>query len=110
MNYSIDVNPFEKDKLRGFATLNIENQLEVNNIKIYEHEEKGLWVSMPNYKTNEKDENGKEVYKDIANPTTKEFREELNKHIISEYKVAVKAKQQEKEQNTEKSYDKEMEL
>jgi len=103
MKYSVKVTPFEKDKLKGLASVKFEDKFVVNNIKIYEHQEKGLWVYMPNYKTNEKDENGKEVYKDIANPTTKEFREELYKNIIAEYKVAVKAKQQEKEQNTEKN-------
>ena len=44
-------------------------------------ETKELFVSMPRYKTNEKDENQKDIYQDICNPITKEFREQQNGDI-----------------------------
>ena len=47
-------------------------------------ETKELFVSMPRYKTNEKDENQKEIYQDICNPITKEFREKLYTELITE--------------------------
>lgn len=37
---------------------------------------------MPRYKTNEKDENQQDVYQDICNPITKEFREKLYGSIL----------------------------
>lgn len=37
----------------------------------------GLWVSMPSRKTTDGE------YKDIAFPTTKEFRQEINEAVIS---------------------------
>ena len=40
---------------------------------------------MPSYKSNKTDENGKPIYKDYCNPTTKEFREELYGNIIDTY-------------------------
>lgn len=49
-----------------------------------------LFVSMPRYKTNEKDENQKDVYQDICYPVTKEFREKL-------YGTILEMHQQEKE-------------
>ncbi len=34
-------------------------------------------MSMPSFRTKERDEHNNPVYKDVCNPTTKEFREEL---------------------------------
>ena len=42
-------------------------------------------MSMPRYKSNERDENGGAVYKDICNPITAEFREELYGNILETY-------------------------
>ena len=44
-----------------------------------------LFVSMPRYKTNEKDENQQDVYQDICNPITKEFREQLYGEILKAF-------------------------
>lgn len=40
---------------------------------------------MPRYKTNEKDENQKDIYQDICNPITKEFREQLYGDILTAF-------------------------
>ena len=77
MKYSIRVNEVKnKDgNIRGFATVVFGDSFKVTNIAILENMEKGqLFVSMPRYKSSERDENGN-VYKDICNPITKEFRE-----------------------------------
>ena len=84
MKYSIRVNEVNNmdGNLKGFATVVFSDSFKVTNIAILENQEKGqLFVSMPRYRTNEQDENGN-VYKDICNPITKEFREELYGNIL----------------------------
>ena len=40
---------------------------------------------MPRYKSNERSEDGSAIYKDVCNPITAEFREELYSNILEEY-------------------------
>ncbi|MBE5866563.1 MAG: septation protein spoVG [Lachnospiraceae bacterium] len=87
MKYSVRVNEVKNmdGNIRGFATVVFDNSFKVTNIAILENREKGqLFVSMPRYKSNERDENGN-VYKDVCNPITKEFREELYGNILEAY-------------------------
>ena len=87
MKYSIRVNEVKnmEGNIRGFATVVFSDSFKVTNIAILENQEKGtLFVSMPRYRTNEQDENGN-VYKDICNPITKEFREELYGNILEAF-------------------------
>lgn len=58
-----------------------------------------FFVSMPRYKTNEKDENEKDVYQDICNPITKEFREQLYGDILK----AFKERNEKKDKSTEQT-------
>ena len=61
------------------------DSFKITNIAILENTGRGeLFVSMPRYKSNEHDENGV-VYKDICNPITKEFREELYDNILEAF-------------------------
>lgn len=97
MKYSIRVNEVKNKEgnIRGFATVVFGNSFKVTNIAILENVDKQqLFVSMPRYKTNERDQDGS-VYKDICNPITKEFREELYGNILEAY---VNLKKQDKEQ------------
>ena len=99
MKYSIRVNEVKNNdsSLKGFATVVFSDSFKVTNIAILENKEKGqLFVSMPRYKSNERDENGN-VYKDVCNPITKEFREELYGKILEAYE-----NQQKQEQNQER--------
>lgn len=87
MKYSIRVNEVKnmEGNIRGFATVVFSDSFKVTNIAILENKEKGqLFISMPRYKTTEHDENGR-VYKDICNPITKGFREELYGNILNAY-------------------------
>ena len=87
MKYSIRVNEVKnmEGNIRGFATVVFSDSFKVTNIAILENQEKRtLFVSMPRYRTNEQDENGY-VYKDICNPITKEFREELYGNILEAF-------------------------
>ena len=91
MKYSIKVNDVRgksgKDgSLCGFATVVFGDSFKITNIAILENKDKNqLFVSMPRYKSNEKDENGGTIYKDVCNPITAEFREELYSNILEEY-------------------------
>lgn len=92
MKYSINVKEVKKAEgnVKGFATVVFGDSFKITNIAIVENKEKGqLFVSMPRYKSSEKDEKGSIVYKDICNPITAEFREELFKGILEEYEKAV---------------------
>lgn len=62
------------------------DSFKITNIAILENREKNqLFVSMPRYKSNEVDEHGVSVYKDVCNPITKEFREKLYGGIEEKY-------------------------
>ena len=93
MKYSIKVNEVrakEGSNIKGFATVVFGDSFKITNIAILENREKGeLFVSMPRYKSNEKDANGGSVYKDVCNPITAEFREELYTNILEEYNKVV---------------------
>ncbi len=88
MKYSIRVNEVKNKEgnIKGFATVVFGDSFKITNIAILENTERGeLFVSMPRYKSNEHNENGV-VYKDICNPITKEFREELYDNILEAFK------------------------
>ena len=58
----------------------------LTNIAILENKDKGeLFVSMPRYRSNERDESNGVIYKDVCNPITAEFREELYTNILDAY-------------------------
>lgn len=54
-----------------------------NNCRLRAERIKGeLFVSMPRYRSNERDEKNSVIYKDVCNPITAEFREELYTNIL----------------------------
>lgn len=91
MNYTIRASVYESEKagenpVKGFCTLVFGDSFKVTNIAILENKSSGeLFVSMPRYLSNEKDENGNQIYKDVCNPITKEFREELYTNILKAF-------------------------
>ncbi|WP_242847876.1 SpoVG family protein [Lachnoclostridium phytofermentans] len=97
MKYSIRTNEIKGNErqqgenashLRGFATLTFGNDFKITNIAILESNEGKLFVSMPRYKSSDKDEKGANVYKDVCNPITKEFCEELYDNILEAFEKA----------------------
>ena len=80
MKYSIMVNEVrakEGSNIKGFATVVFGDSFKITNIAILENKDKGeLFVSMPRYRSNERDESNGVIYKDVCNPITAEFREE----------------------------------
>lgn len=88
MKYTIKVNEVKKQdsNVKGFATVVFGDSFKIANIAIVQNRESGkLFVSMPRYKSNEKDENGATVFKDVCNPITSDFREELYGSILAEF-------------------------
>lgn len=91
MNYTIRASVFNNSKdgdssVKGFCTVVFGNSFKITNIAIIENKSTGdLFVSMPRYLSNEKDENGNSIYKDVCNPITKEFREELYTNILNAF-------------------------
>ena len=86
MKYSIKVNEVrakEGSNIKGFATVVFGDSFKITNIAILENKGKGeLFVSMPRYRSNERDESNGVIYKDVCNPITAEFREELYTNIL----------------------------
>ena len=88
MKYAIKVNEVKKENgnVKGFATVVFGDSFKITNIAIVENKDKEqLFVSMPRYKSNERSEDGSAIYKDVCNPITAEFREELYSNILEEY-------------------------
>lgn len=86
MEYSIQLNAVNNpDKsVRAFATVVFGDSFKVTNVAVLEGS-KGNFVSMPSFRTKERDEYNNPVYKDVCNPITKEFREELYGDILKLY-------------------------
>lgn len=89
MKYSVKVNEVkakEGSNIKGFATVVFGDSFKITNIAILENKDKGeLFVSMPRYRSNERDESNGVIYKDVCNPITAEFREELYSNILEAY-------------------------
>lgn len=100
MKYSIKVNEVKKQdgNVKGFATVVFGDSFKITNIAILENKDKNqLFVSMPRYRSNERDENGGTIYKDVCNPITAEFREELYGNILEAFDKVVELEQSQEE-------------
>lgn len=88
MIYTIKVNKMsaEKEILKALVTMNIGGCLKVTGIALYKNKENGnLFVSMPKYKSNEINENGNPIYKDVCNPINAALRKDITERIVKEY-------------------------
>ena len=89
MKYSIKVSETQggSENLKGIVNLTLADSFKLTGIKIYNNPEKNtLFVAMPNFKSAQQNENGETVYKDIFNPITAEFRNDLYGNILDAYK------------------------
>ena len=96
MKVKIKVNPYEKDDMLGYATINFDDKYVYENVRIKKSKIDGSpYIQMPQYRQKQKDENnfdvldenGKQVYnyKDVFHPITSTSREDLYNNIINEY-------------------------
>lgn len=88
MDYKVNIQRVENSQdsnLKAFANLIFGDSFKVTGIRIYEGKN-GLFVAMPNRRTNMVNEHGQPVYKDVCNPITAEFREDLYENILGTYR------------------------
>lgn len=87
MNYKIKVYKTKSNEwsTKAYASVTFNNSFVVTGITVREGKNNNLFVAMPSYKSSKTDENGRPIYKDYCNPTTKEFRDELYGNIIDAY-------------------------
>jgi len=87
MDYSIQLNAVGKsDKnVKAFASVTFGNCFKVTNIAVVENKEGVPFVAMPSFKSKERTEDNKPVYKDVCNPITAEFRKALYDDILALY-------------------------
>jgi DNA-binding cell septation regulator SpoVG len=103
-SYEVKVRQVNAGKMKGVATLVVDNLIEVEGFKIYEGS-KGLFVSLPSHKGKGKDEQGNEIEKyyddvraigDSGEELINEIKEEMLKAFsnLSGQSAPVKAVQQ----------------
>ena len=61
-----------------------------NDIAILEGKSGNNFVAMPGYKTNQKDEQGKDIFRDICFPVTAEFRTKMFDAVLADYEMKIK--------------------
>ena len=86
MEYSIQLNAVNNPEkcVRAFATVVFGGSFKVTNVAVLEGN-RGNFVSMPSFRSKERDEHNNPVYKDVCFPVTKEFRENLYGDILRLY-------------------------
>lgn len=82
-NVRVRVVEKENSKMRGFASVTIDNQFVVHDIRILEGDN-GLFLAMPSKQT------GVGEYRDIAHPINQEARKIFTDAILKEYEEEVK--------------------
>ena len=82
-NVRVRVVEKENSKMRGFASVTIDNQFVVHDIRILEGDN-GLFLAMPSKQT------GVGEYRDIAHPINQEARQMFTDAILKEYEEEIR--------------------
>lgn len=87
MDYSIKLNAVSNpDKnVKAYATVTLGDCFKITNIAVVEVKANEPFVSMPSFRSKERNEHNQPVYKDVCNPITSEFRKELYDDILDLY-------------------------
>lgn len=91
---SVGITKDENKKVKGVASVVIDNSFKISNITIVDRGEKGLFVAMPALKVNTSDANV--AFKEVCHPVTKDFRDELYNKILATYAVAASGENEKK--------------
>ena len=96
MNIKVTVTPMQNQEgsLKANASIILNDVFKVTGIRIGISQKGNVFVSMPNYKTGRLDDNGKDVYQDIAYPVTRQFRQELYDEIVKEFNAVMEKEEQ----------------
>lgn len=91
LNIKVTITPMkERDGcLKANASIILNDVFKVTGIRIGISQKENIFVSMPDYKTGRLDDNGKDVYQDIAYPVTRQFRQELYDEIVKEFSAVM---------------------
>jgi stage V sporulation protein G len=75
-------------KMKGAASITLDNEFAIHDIKIIDGGDKGLFVAMPSRETYNK-VTGVPEFRDVAHPINSEVRNKVNKLVMDEYKKEV---------------------
>lgn len=91
MDIKVTVTPMQNQEgcLKANASILFNNVFKVTGIRIGISQKGNVFVSMPDYKTGKLDDNGKDIYQDIAYPVTRQFRQELYDEVVKEFYAAM---------------------
>ena len=91
MSIKVTVIPMKEQEgcLKANASIILNDVFKVTGIRIGISQKGNVFVSMPDYKTGRLDDNGKDVYQDIAYPVTRQFRQELYDEIVQEFNAVM---------------------
>ena len=91
MNIKVTVTPMKESEgcLKANASIILNDVFKVTGIRIGISQKGNVFVSMPDYKTGRLDDNGKDIYQDIAYPVTRQFRQELYDQIVKEFNAVM---------------------
>ncbi len=89
LSIKVTVTPIKEREgcLKANASIILNDAFKVTGIRIGISQKGNVFVSMPDYKTGRLDDNGKDVYQDIAYPVTRQFRQELYDEIVKEFNI-----------------------
>ena len=87
MKYSIKLNAVNNPNksVKAFAAVTFGDCFKITNIAVVKTQEGEPFVSMPSFKSKERNEQNQPVYKDVCNPITSDFRKELYDDILGLY-------------------------
>ena len=96
MSIKVTVTPMKEQEgcLKANASIILNDVFKVTGIRIGISQKGNVFVSMPDYKTGRLDDNGKDVYQDIAYPVTRQFRQELYDVIVKEFNAIMGQEEQ----------------
>lgn len=96
MDIKVTVTPLkERDGcLKANASIILNDAFKVTGVRIGISQKGNVFVSMPDYKTGRLDDNGKDIYQDIAYPVTRQFRQELYDEIVKEFNIVMEQEEQ----------------
>ncbi len=91
MNIKVTVTPMQNQEgsFKANASIILNDVFKVTGIRIGISQKGNVFVSMPDYKTGKLDDNGKDIYQDIAYPVTRQFRQKLYEEVVREYRMVM---------------------
>lgn len=84
MKLEARVTHFERDNVVGLGTVKLNDAITLNNVRVIQGK-KGIFVTVPSYKTNNLDEQGNPVYANHYNPVTADMKQMFDEAVEMAY-------------------------